>query len=201
MVCFFFLHLQRDVLVCVRLPLRSCHSLPYIVFLQHRVRPFPDPDRVEQTTWMSSDQIFSESMKGSAHWVESGSGNLGYLYVEVLGCTDLPKMNAVGKTDAFACLVFEDAITNTDVIGNCLSPRWMPWCRRAFVFNICHPSSSLFLGLCKFTGSYCDVRCKLQFFYGQISHCTVLRGHQLITIQSWVRSMGLTRCHGRCTHR
>jgi len=41
-------------------------------------------------------------------------------------------------------------VVNTDVIGNCLSPRWLPWTQRAFVFNIAHPSSDVFVGVFDF---------------------------------------------------
>jgi hypothetical protein len=102
--------------------------------------------------WMTTDQVVKESMKPSTHWVESGSGKLGKLYVEVLGAEGLPNMdnatlNITDKTDSFACLAFEDTIVNTDVVSDSLKPRWVPWCRRAFVFNISHPASILFLGL------------------------------------------------------
>lgn len=100
---------------------------------------------------MSDDQILEESMKPSTHWIEAGSGTLGKLFVEILGCSKLADVNGSlefwDSMDPFACLVFEDAIVNSDVIGNCSSPRWMPWCQRAFVFNINHPSSSLFIGI------------------------------------------------------
>ena len=36
---------------------------------------------------------------------------------------------------------------NTEAIGDCMSPRWLPWTQRAFVFNITHPSSDVFLGI------------------------------------------------------
>ena len=42
-----------------------------------RVKPFPDPDREEETKWMTEQQIETESAKESTHWVESGSGALG----------------------------------------------------------------------------------------------------------------------------
>jgi len=118
----------------------------------HRVRPFPDPEREDETKWMSKEKIVEESMKPSRHWVEAGSGDLGMVYLEVLGCSKLPNMdvattNIRDKTDAFACIVFEDAIMMTDVIGDTLSPRWMPWCRRAFAFRVSHPSSILTLGI------------------------------------------------------
>lgn len=115
-------------------------------------------------------------MMASANWIEAGSGDLGQLHVEILGCRNLPNMDRAvlgQKTDAFASIVFEgkmqsrnmmngqdfsdpksnppetktDAWVTTDVIGQCLSPRWMPWSRRAFVFNIEHPSSALFIAM------------------------------------------------------
>lgn len=118
--------------------------------LLHRVRPFPDPEREEETKWLSSDDLYKESMLSSVNWTEVGSGDLGYLFVEILGCSDLPNMDRAilgRKTDAFASLVFEDSAVTTDVIGQCLNPRWMPWSRRAFVFNVENPNSDLFIGI------------------------------------------------------
>lgn len=100
---------------------------------------------------MTTGALQREANKESWDWVEAGSGELGKLYMEVIGCDDLPNMdvnlNPRDKTDAFVCLVFEDVVVNTDVIGDTLKPRWMPWCCRAFVFNISHPQSNLFLGV------------------------------------------------------
>jgi len=63
---------------------------------------------------MSETQIEEESLKKSTQWLEAGSGHLGLVYVEVIGCTGLPNLDALvggvslgNKTDAFACLVFE----------------------------------------------------------------------------------------------
>ena len=41
----------------------------------------------------------------------------------------------------------QDAFTQTDIIDDTLSPRWMPWTKRAFIFHIMHSSSQLFLGV------------------------------------------------------
>ena len=83
---------------------------------------------------------------------DSSSVSFNAVYFEVIGCDDLPNMdattlNVVDKTDTFASIAFEDALVNTDIIGNSLSPRWMPWCYRAFVFNVSHPSSDILLAL------------------------------------------------------
>jgi C2 domain len=88
---------------------------------------------------MTGAQIDAEVMKPSTSWLEAGSGSLGKVYFELI--------NVLDKTDAFACLAFEDCLVNTDVIGNSLSPRWMPWSRRAFVFNVVHPSSNMFMSV------------------------------------------------------
>lgn len=101
---------------------------------------------------MAKDQIRQEVMKPSTHWVEAGSGTIGRVYIEIIGCDGLPNMDWGNisrrvSTDAFACLVFEDSIVNTDIISNTRNPRWAPWCRRAFAFNVSHPSSNILLGL------------------------------------------------------
>jgi C2 domain len=105
---------------------------------------------------MTKVQLQQEALKPSTHWIEAGNGSLGKLYLEVISCDHLPNMdlgnislnmNHRDVTDAFACIVFEDVIVNTDVITNTLSPRWMPWCHRAFVLNILHPSSDVFVGI------------------------------------------------------
>eukprot|EP00977_Amphora_coffeiformis_P018079 scaffold6161_cov158-Amphora_coffeaeformis.AAC.2 len=117
----------------------------------HRVKPYPDPAAPDRTKWMTTKELQREAEKESRGWVEAGSGKLGKLYVEVIGCDGLPNMdlnlNPRDKTDAFVCLVYEDVVVNTDVIGDTLKPRWMPWCCRAFVFDISHPQSNLFLGV------------------------------------------------------
>ena len=74
------------------------------------------------------------------------------VYFELIGCDDLPNfdastLNVYDKTDSFASIAFEDALVNTDVISDSLCPRWMPWCRRAFVFNVSHPSSDVLVAL------------------------------------------------------
>jgi hypothetical protein len=113
------------------------------------VKPGPDPAREDTTKWMSSKHISKEATKPSKSWTEAGSGKLGKLFLEIIQCDDLPNLDAgpSGKTDAFCCVIYEDAIVNTDVIGDELSPRWMPWSQRAFLFHIQHPSSQVLVGV------------------------------------------------------
>lgn len=110
---------------------------------------------------MSKAQIDAEAQKPSKSWIQAGSGSLGKLYFEVIGCNGLPNIDAVplpvsgaifAKTDAYATIIYEDSIVNTDVIMDTLYPRWLPWTQRAFVFNIMHPSSQLMLAVLDFNG-------------------------------------------------
>ena len=124
---------------------------------QYRVKPMPDPDNISETEWMTETQIEKVSKEHSTSWTMAGSGSIGKLYIEIIGCDDLRKPDdhphiqpnrAPGdKCNPFVNIVFEDSVVNTDVIHNCLSPRWMPWSQRAFVINMMSPSSQVFIGV------------------------------------------------------
>ena len=119
---------------------------------QYRVKPSPDPAREEQETkWLTKYELEKETLEPSHGWIESSSGGLGQVFIEILQCDDLPNMDtsATGrdKTDAFACIVFEDCTVNTDVINDTVHPKWLPWTQRAFIFNITHPSSQIRVGI------------------------------------------------------
>jgi hypothetical protein len=115
------------------------------------VKPFPDPERPEITMFLKPGELKAETQKPSKHWVEAGSGTLGRLYLEVLSCHDLPNVDVgstVGNlTDPFVCAVYEDCLVETPVIDDVLNPHWPPWTQRAFVFNIMHPSSVLYVAV------------------------------------------------------
>lgn len=114
------------------------------------VKPHADPQRVEETTYLSKQAIKETVMAPSQQWVTAGSGSIGNLYLEILKCSDLPNVDIGGSignfTDCFVCAVFEDAMVQTPVIDDELSPHWMPWTQRAFCIKILHPSSLLYLG-------------------------------------------------------
>jgi len=116
-----------------------------------RSLPYQDPDR-PLTKWMTENEIESEVIKPSLEWIDTGSGELARIYFEVLQCEDLPNVD-VGrgiehnKSDPFVQLVYEDCTRRTDVIDDCLSPIWLPWTQRAFIFHTVHPSSQIFLGV------------------------------------------------------
>lgn len=115
------------------------------------VKPSCDADRPSATTYMTPQDIKTETRKPSLRWTEAGSGGLGRLFLEILQCNDLPNVDvgeAVGNvTDPFVAAVFEDALVQTPVIDDELSPCWLPWTDRAFCFNMMHPESTLYLGV------------------------------------------------------
>ncbi len=120
-----------------------------------RVKPYPDPERQAETEFLKPFDIRVETRSPSSNWVEAGSGSIGRLFVEVLSCDDLPNLDSGGEmignfTDSFCTVVFEDTCAMTDVIYDELSPRWLPWTKRAFSFNVIHPASVLYLGVFDF---------------------------------------------------
>ena len=77
------------------------------------------------------------------------------MYLEVLGCDNVENKDVgVGnKTDVMICCVYGDVIVHTDVVFDCLSPRFMPWTQRAFLFHIKHPSDLINIGIFDFGAS------------------------------------------------
>lgn len=117
---------------------------------------------------MTKSQIRQEALQPSTNWIEAGSGSIGRVYVEVIKCDGLPNMDMWNvspqiATDTFACLVFEDSIVNTDVITNTRSPCWAPWSRRAFAFNVSHPSSNVLLGLFDWDSESSPIQMAMRF--------------------------------------
>lgn len=125
--------------------------------IKYLVRPSPDPKRKDATTWLTKEKIEELTMEDSHTWIDVGSGHLGKVFLEVLSCDNLPNMDTGStfgnKTDSFVSVVYEDCFARTDVINDCLSPRWMPWSQRAFIFNMMHTSSQLFLGVFDYDGN------------------------------------------------
>jgi len=114
----------------------------------HLARPV---DKVRGEMWMTPDEIEKSAYENSDYWTEVGKGDLGSLFVEVIGCNDLPRLDrGLGgrqKSDAFVTAVYEDAVATTDVVMDCLNPRFLPHTQRAFKFNLSSIHSPLFIGV------------------------------------------------------
>ena len=140
-----FIHSTTVTYLPTYLPLYNSYSS------QYKIRPGPDPKRPpEETEWLTNPVLQKHVLEPSHEWVDMGEGELGKVYVEILGCDGLPNMDSGGfygnKTDTFVACVYEDVYGRTDVIDDCLSPRWLPWSNRAFIFSMGHPSSLLNIG-------------------------------------------------------
>ena len=102
--------------------------------------------------WLTSEEIEKASLEESRLWAEVGSGRAGKVFVEILSCNKLPNMDLKSmipndQTDTFVTCICEDSVGVTDVVKNCKHPRFMPWSKRAFQFNIEHPRSLLYIGV------------------------------------------------------
>jgi len=93
------------------------------------------------------EPLLSSSMKKQPVMMVAGRINL-----EILGCDGLPNLDRStldlnDKSDPFVTAILEDSVLVTDVIPRSLSPRFLPWTRRAFVLHPSHASSDLLLGV------------------------------------------------------
>jgi len=127
---------------------------------KYKIRPYADPDRKSETKWLTHAQIQDEAMKRSKNWIDAGTGDLGKVYLEIIGCDGLPNLDSGGlvgnKTDSYVTVVFEDCVLKTDVIADKLSPRWLPWSKRAFALRVMHSSSQIHLGIFDYDTGYDD---------------------------------------------
>lgn len=117
----------------------------------HRTQPFPDPQRKEETKWLSDSEIQKEALSPSRAWLDIGSEKYNKIFLEIIGCDNLPNkdksVDARNKSDCFVSVVYQDVVNFTDVVNDCLSPRWMPWTKRAFILHSMHASSQIYLGV------------------------------------------------------
>ena len=63
---------------------------------KYLLRPGPDPKRQTETEWMTKQALQTEAMKESHHWFDTGSGEVGRVFFEVIGCDGLPQLDAGG---------------------------------------------------------------------------------------------------------
>jgi hypothetical protein len=123
-----------------------------------RVMPYPDPTRpTVETEFLSHEEIELEALKPSTRWITVGHGTVGTIYLEIVGCDNLPNLDMPNleaithdRTDPFVTIVYESNMVRTDVLFDQLNPRWMPWATRAFEFRIRHPSSLLHISVFDF---------------------------------------------------
>jgi hypothetical protein len=134
-----------------------------------KVKPYPDAATREtrlKTQYLTKEILKTLTAAPSRKWIQAGSmgdgrdmnsrpqpnnSKYGRLYIEVLSCHGLPNVDygerLGNQTDCFCAVVYGDAMVETDVIDDELSPHWLPWTQRAFCFALGHPSQVCYLGV------------------------------------------------------
>lgn len=81
------------------------------------VKPYPDPRRVKETTWLTEEGLQDECYGRSTNWIRAGmgsavdngddgagtTGGLGRVYLEVLECRGLPNTDAGASLRSLLC--------------------------------------------------------------------------------------------------
>ena len=123
------------------------------VFGKIKIKPTP-PKGAPQ--FMTFQQLKDATLQPSTNWIQVSSltpkhKKYGRFYVEILSCNNLPNVDYGGQlgnqTDTFCSIVYGDGFVQTNVIDDELSPYWLPWTQRAFVFPIGHPSQLVYVGV------------------------------------------------------
>jgi len=64
-------------------------------FYKHKVVPRPDPENTTGTEWLSEADIERICKEPTRHYLHLGSGKTAKVYLEILGCDDLPNLETV----------------------------------------------------------------------------------------------------------
>ena len=102
---------------------------------------------------MTVRQLQAETNKPSSQFhdlrkdMPSGQQEIGSLRVEVLQCVGLPKLDALGETDAYCLAVCGSYAFRTDTIPENADPRWLSKMRRACIFPIFKGYARLYVGV------------------------------------------------------
>ena len=102
---------------------------------------------------MTVRQLQAETNKPSSQFhdlrkdMPSGQQEIGSVRVEVLQCVGLPKLDAVGETDAYCLAVCGAYAFLTDTIPENADPWWLSKMRRACIFPIFKEYARLYVGV------------------------------------------------------
>lgn len=119
----------------------SCHEK------QHSI----SPDYAYKYTRMTSNQLQEETNRPSAQFhdlrTQQNRNELGALRVEVLQCIGLPKLDALGETDAYCLAVCGSYAFRTETIPENADPRWLARMKRACIFPVFKGYAKLYVGV------------------------------------------------------
>lgn len=79
---------------------------------KHKVVPRPDPENTAGTEWLSETDIERICKEPTRHYLHLGSGKTAKIYLEILGCDDLPNLETVSafgnKTGKFMITILRE---------------------------------------------------------------------------------------------
>jgi hypothetical protein len=119
------------------------------------VKPYPDPARLGETTWMTEEELRCKCQDPPSNWIQVGWSDhpdmLKRVYLKVLKCRGHPNTDVGGsignKTNLFILVVYGNVMVQTEVINDRLSPMWMLRLSHTFVFQLSYPSTAMHIGV------------------------------------------------------
>lgn len=111
--------------------------------------PFTREDEVSQLTPSFSPQEDANRSSLEFHdlRIPGARKEIGLLKLEIIQCFGLPKLDALGETDAYGLAVCGSYAFRTDVIPESANPRWSSQSRRACLFPVFKAYARLFVGV------------------------------------------------------
>ena len=123
----------------------------------------------QQPQYLTPEKLKEVTEAPSRNWIQAGSKHIATgttttassistpstarFYLEILSAHNLPNVDmgsSVGNvTDAFVTALYGDAMVQTDIIDDELSPHWPCWSQRSFVFYMHddEPTQVLYIGV------------------------------------------------------
>jgi C2 domain/Domain found in Dishevelled, Egl-10, and Pleckstrin (DEP) len=125
-------------------------------FARSNIDPLPIPsfrdDNSSQVSPSSSRTSPQEDTNNpSCHFhdlrISGTRKEIGVLKLEIIQCFGLPKLDALGETDAYGLAVCGSYAFRTDVVQESANPLWSSTMRRACIFPIFQAYARLFVGI------------------------------------------------------
>ena len=106
-------------------------------------------------SWLTDQELLEEMVRPSKRWCdlrEDGRTEMGFLKMEVLQCTGVPKLDAYSLSDPMVYVVCGAAAFVTDVIADKLDAYWLPLSRRACILPVMNAFSQVYVGCFDYDG-------------------------------------------------
>lgn len=106
-------------------------------------------------SWLTENELKDEMIRPSKVWCdlrENGGNEMGFLNMEVLQCSNIPKLDAYSLSDPMVYVVCGSSAFVTDVIPDKLDAIWLPLSRRACILPVANAYSQVYVGCFDYDG-------------------------------------------------